>query len=597
MKDNRPLGMSQLDYLWVNFGNKTITSEISQQPSDDNILSEKAIASLIQNLQNSGVYIHSLMFDEDPLDPTMMRLTALSLDGSIITPVIRIPKEVHLSKFVGRTVTQVDVDNGCTYPVGSKILAITLTNGEEHIVSLEELNLVLTGGITDTIITEVNQGVVHSNLKIDRGNNTLSVVKLNKTGEGLYGTLNISSDNTGVDINNDNGALKINIPIGSTGYNLKVDNKTLDEYLNIPFKDPGTLYFISDRPYIYLGNRRYGVNIEPGDAPIVSLVYTPDTMTLAYKRSDESDIRLVQLGPVSEVQNGMLTKTQYNKILGLQKALDGIVDVKDYISTQVNTAGFILEWGDSTDTSRQLNLKNKYGDVISTVDVDKEIFLDFAESKKATAEDVYLAGKAGVTIQVGDQILILTLSSGDKIYTSINDLVDIYKTINTKSINLEINQSNELKADLNISEQDKILHIYQDGLAGHLQIVQSSDKVEFYGKTQTDQDKLGEIYLTNPVIKTIPAANVTKDIMSEYPPRYVDGKEYDRVINPINIGYPYLIINYVINNPDPAQCYTYNDYISLTNFIQSTSISPNPGNIITKDNNGLLYASLKIIDV
>ena len=85
--------------------------------------------------------------------------------------------------------------------------------------------------------------------------------------------------------------------------------------------------------------------------------------------------------------------------------------------------------------------------------------------------------------------------------------------------------------------------------------------------------------------------------MSEYPPRYVDGKEYDRVINPINIGYPYLIINYVINNPDPAQCHTYNDYISLTNFIQSTSISPNPGNIITKDNNGLLYASLKIIDV
>ena len=91
------------------------------------------------------------------------------------------------------------------------------------------------------------------------------------------------------------------MPIGTTGYSLKVDNMTLAEYMNIPIKDSGTLYFIIDVPYIFLGTRRYGVNIEPGDAPIVSLVYDPDTLTLAYKRSDESDIRLVKLGPVSEI--------------------------------------------------------------------------------------------------------------------------------------------------------------------------------------------------------------------------------------------------------------------------------------------------------
>jgi hypothetical protein len=78
--------------------------------------------------------------------------------------------------------------------------------------------------------------------------------------------------------------------------------------MNLVTKDPGTLYFIIDKPYIYLGSRRYGVNIEPGDAPIVSLVYDPSTMVLAYKRSDESDVRLVSLGPVSELSNGMMSK-------------------------------------------------------------------------------------------------------------------------------------------------------------------------------------------------------------------------------------------------------------------------------------------------
>jgi len=98
------------------------------------------------------------------------------------------------------------------------------------------------------------------------------------------------------------------IPLGTTGYNIKFQNLTLSEYLNIPIKDSGTLYFISDVPYIFLGSRRYGVNMEPGEAPIVSLVYDPDTMTLAYKRSDESDIRLISLGPASDIANGMMSK-------------------------------------------------------------------------------------------------------------------------------------------------------------------------------------------------------------------------------------------------------------------------------------------------
>lgn len=273
------------------------------------------------------------------------------------------------------------------------------------------------------------------------------------------------------------------MPIGTTGYNLKVDNLTLAEYMNIPFKDPGTLYFITDIPYIYLGNRRYGVNIEPGDAPIVSLVYDPETLTLAYKRSDESDIRLVKLGPVSDVQNGMMTKEQYAEHVKFRNALDDIISIKDYVSESVSKAKLTLEWGEVKARTKELILRNNFGDKVSSIDIDKENFLDFAESRKASLDDVVEAAKSGILLSEGEQIFVFTLTSGDKVYASVKELVDIYTAKNTKSIRLSINNSNEISADLNIGEEDKMLYIYDDGLAAHIQIVRQPGKVTFYGKT------------------------------------------------------------------------------------------------------------------
>lgn len=592
----RPQGMSQLDYLWLNFGGFQVANEVSPTPSEQTLLSEKAITALIKRLEASGSGITSLMYDRDPDNPGMMRLTGQAIDGSILT-VVRMPEEVHVVGFVGRRATQADIDNGFTYPVNSQVLAITLSNGDEYLVSLEELNLVVSGGETDTIFNEVTNGVVKSDVKFDRGNNELSVVKLKKSSSGLYANLAISEDETGIKLIKERGALKAQMPIGTTGYNLKVDTKTLAEYMNIPFKDPGTIYFITDVPYIFLGTRRYGVNIEPGDAPIVSLIYDPDTLTLAYKRADESDIRLVSLGPVSEIQNGMMSKEQYIELLKLKTALDGIVDVKDYVSEQVSTAGIALEWGEVGARTKQLLLKNGFGDIISTVEIDKENFLDFAESKKATVDDVVEAAKSGILISEGEQIFIFTLTSGDKVYASAKELVDIYTTRNTKSIRLQINSNNEISADLNISNEDKMLFIYNDGLASHIQIVREPGKVIFYGKTRTEDDKLGEFNLADPRIKTIFVSNITEEIAAEYPPRLIDGKDYDRLVNPVKLGEPYLIECFGNESVDPSKDFRYNDYISVLPMVNSFTLSPKEENILERDENGYLYASLKLIDV
>lgn len=592
----RPAGMSQLDYLWLNFGGRQIATEVSPNPSDDVLLSEKAITTLVQNLQNSGVAITSLMYDKDPDNPGMMRLTGQSINGSLVT-VVRMPEEVHVAGFVGRRATQADIDNGFKFPINSQLLAITLTNGEEFLVSLEELNLVITGGETDTIFNEVTNGVVKSDVKLDRGNNELSVVKVKKSSSGIYAHLEISDDETGIELVKERGALKARMPIGTTGYSLKVDTKTLAEYMNIPIKDSGTLYFITDVPYIFLGTRRYGVNIEPGDAPIVSLVYDPDTLTLAYKRADESDIRLIKLGPVSEIQNGMMTKEQYIELLKLKTALDGIVDVKDYVAQQVSTAGISLEWGEVKARTKELLLKNGFGDTISTIEVDKENFLDFAESRKATVDDVIEAAKSGILINEGEQIFIFTLTSGDKVYASVKELVDIYTAKNTKSIRIQISASNEISADLNISEEDKMLYIYDDGLASHIQIVRQPGKVIFYGKTRSEDNKLGEFNLADPRIKTIFISKATEDIVAEYPPRMIDGKEYDRLTNPIKLGEPYLVECFGNETGDPSKDFRYNDYISVLPMVNSFTLSPKEGNILSRDENGYLYASLKLIDV
>ena len=591
----RPQGMSQLDYLWLNFGGRRIENEASTTPQEDVLLTEKALTELIQKSTKGG--ITSLLFDDDPLDSTMTRLTGQTLDGSIIT-VVKMPKEVHVVSFVGRKATQADVDNGFKFPVGSKVLAITLSNGEELLVSLDELNLVISGGETDTIINEVGStGVVSSNLKLDKGNNTLSVVKLKTSNTGLYATLDLSQKNSGVVLSKEQDGLFAQIPLGTTGYNIKFQNLTLAEYLNIPIKDPGTLYFISDVPYIFLGSRRYGVNMEPGDAPIVSLVYDPETMTLAYKRSDESDIRLISLGPASDIANGMMSKEQYIELRTLKNALDGIVNVKDYVGTQVSKAAIKLEWGETVGTTRKLLLKNALNDILSTVDVDTENYLSFATSKVAEAEDVQAAAAQGVTVTEGQQILILTLTSGDKVYVSLQDLVDVYIGRNTKSINVSISKSNEISADLNISSEDKMLHIYRDGLKSNLQVVRKPGKVVIYGKTQTEEDKLGEFIVGDPLTQSIFVKSFTADTYKSYPPRRVDGKEYDQLTNPLIVGEPYLIMSFSLDTGDPSTSFVYNDYLSLQPMINSFTLSPEKGNMLERDENGYLYCSLKWIDV
>lgn len=586
----RPHGMSQLDYLWVNFGGYKISNEASSIPQEDVILTEQALTDLIQKSTSGG--ITALTFREHPTKTDTMELIGTSINGSVLT-VVEMPKEVHVQSFSHRTVTQTDIDNGAPYPINSEVLSIVLTNGIEYLVSLEELNLVIRGGDTDTISTNVTNGVVNSHLKIDAGNNSISVVEIKSNSNGIYSNLKISQKSTGLELTKEEDGLSGSIPLGTTGYSIKFDQMTLSQYQVLETKDPSTLYFITDKPYIYLGGTRYGVDMNPGEVPIVSLVYDADHMLLSYKKADGSDIQQIHMGPANEDTPGMMSTETYIELQELKKALDGIVNVKEYIAEEVSKAAFSIEFGDKSNGTKPLNLKNGKGDIISSVNIDVESYLEFGVSKIADAQDVEDSGGA---VQEGHQILVLTLTSGNKIYVDLNQLVDVYTGLNTKSITLSVS-NNQISADLNISEDDQILYIYDDGVRAHFQIVRQPGKILFYGKTQTDTDKLAEIQLADTVITTAFIEKATEETYTKYPPRYIDSKPYDQLTNPIVLGTPYFIIVFGSDTGDSSTSYQYNDYISINPILNTLVLSPNEGNIITRDENGYLYGSINWIEV
>ena len=586
----RPHGMSQLDYLWVNFGGYKVSNEASSIPQEDVILTEQALTDLIQKSTSGG--ITALAFREHPTKTDTMELTGTSINGSVLT-VVEMPKEVHVQSFSHRTVTQTDIDNGVPYPINSEVLSIVLTNGTEYLVSLEELNLVIRGGDTDTISTNVTNGVVNSHLKIDAGNNSISVVEIKSNSNGIYSNLKISQKSTGLELTKEEDGLSGRIPLGTTGYSIKFDQMTLSQYQALETKDPSTLYFITDKPYIYLGGTRYGVDMNPGEVPIVSLVYDADHMLLSYKKADGSDIQQIHMGPADENTPGMMSTETYIELQELKKALDGIVNVKEYIAEEVSKAAFSIEFGDESNGTKPLNLKNGKGDIISSVNIDVESYLEFGVSKIADAQDVE---DSGGTVQEGHQILVLTLTSGNKIYVDLNQLVDVYTGLNTKSITLSVS-NNQISANLNISEDDQILYIYDDGVRAHFQIVRQPGKILFYGKTQTDADKLAEIQLADTVITTTFIEKATGETYTKYPPRYIDSKPYDQLTNPIVLGTPYFIIVFGLDTGDSSTSYQYNDYISINPILNTLVLSPNEGNIITRDENGYLYGSINWIEV
>jgi len=152
--ENKPVDMSRLDWLWESYKSFNISNDVSAAPSDRIVLTEKAITDLIQNVSGGG--ITSLRFIKNPDDVTTMKLVGQSVNGTELTVVV-IPKEEHITSFVNRKVTQDDVNQGCTYAVGTNALVITTNLNKTYITKLTSGNVSISTD-ADNIITTGTDG-------------------------------------------------------------------------------------------------------------------------------------------------------------------------------------------------------------------------------------------------------------------------------------------------------------------------------------------------------------------------------------------------------------------------------------------------------
>lgn len=300
----RDNNMSQLDYLWTYFGKYKVSEQVSDNPSDENILTEKALLDFINASILSRKVVSTLLYRKSN-KPNTMEIVGVGTDGAEVTS-IEVPAEVHVEKFEIRLITQEDIEKGSEIPLDSKVLSLVLTNGTEFLVSLEQLNLEIQGYESDTIKTDVVNHVVKSDLKINKGNNTLSVVKIRTNNDGIWGDLEVSPKTTGVVLTKQVNGLEASIPIQNTENNIQFMQLTLEHYLGLATKDPGMVYFITDKPYIYLSGMRYGLDVQQGTYLITGLSFDQEKMALivSYLGKENEE---VPIGEATEDSNGLMT--------------------------------------------------------------------------------------------------------------------------------------------------------------------------------------------------------------------------------------------------------------------------------------------------
>ena len=569
-QNSRPRNMSQLDYLWTNYGGYQVGNTPSSTPQQNVILDELAVATMIKRATNGGIVY--LEYKEDPSDGGQMQLLGKAIDGQIVT-FCNMPKEVHVQSFTKRVVTSKDKDNGCTYPLNSIVLSIVLTNGKEFLVSLDSLDRVLKGAETKTTISEIIDGQVYTHVKVNK--QALSVIELTESTYGIQAQLNISPDKTGVQLVKGDNGLKARIPLGETGKHIKFDRLSLNAYMALANKDDATVYFISDRPYIYVGTQKYGVDAINGGTS--DLVYDREEMTLKYTNI-EGAIQTLYLGPASETDNGMLSKTDYAELQKLRSALDGIVNVKEYIDNKVNNLGTSIEYGDIQNNKRPLHLKNSKGSILSTVWTDVETYLASSTTRLANANDVIAAEKVGVSLEEGDKIIILTLTNGDKHFIKLQDLVIAQSFKNSNTI-LFSDNNGVISADLKLSD-NKILYVTENGLTANIQIKRDNGYINIYGQSMTETHLLGRFRSPEKeLVSGMFISNITEDHITNYPPSQVNWKSDEAIV----LGNDYYVLMYQDYESNNISNY----YISIAK--PTVRIADIEGNKLKSTEDGSLY--------
>lgn len=243
MKDNRKPGQSQLDYLWVNYAEFSVSKEPTENP--DQILTQGAINSILQEFH--GVSSVKVIEEGDN-----KILEVKNSDGKVFT--YPLPTSITITSFTKRQITQADRNKGCALPLNTWVYAIMLSDGNEYIAPIDKY----IGNSSEAIIVDVLENVIYAELKISNRN---SIVSLGIFDDGLSADLNISKDTEGISFEKKYDGLSANVVLQNSDKFIKFSLLTSEEYFNLVKEDQvdeTTMYFIKGSKYFYFGLYKMG---------------------------------------------------------------------------------------------------------------------------------------------------------------------------------------------------------------------------------------------------------------------------------------------------------------------------------------------------
>lgn len=128
--DRRKPGQSQLDYLWVTFGNYTVSSNLKEE---DSIPTSELVSELLESVKKEA--IHSLKI-------VGSRLIGYSISGTQIVSIDLPSASGSITDFGKRQVTAEDVANGCHFKEGQTVYYIEMGDGSLLMAEAEDSELV-----------------------------------------------------------------------------------------------------------------------------------------------------------------------------------------------------------------------------------------------------------------------------------------------------------------------------------------------------------------------------------------------------------------------------------------------------------------------
>lgn len=230
--------MSQLDWLWTNFGGIEKSSEIGSNP--EALVTEQAVRNYIANYLGLEIKLETI-----EVGNTIELL--LKDSQEIVLSKVSFNKGATIKTFDKFVSTQQDIENGIATEVG--ILYLKIEDSLDNVFYVELPNIVYVGSDTSTIQTTVKGNKIASLVKIDNPIVERSV-DLKTTSEGLRADLIIDPKST---ITIEKGEDGVSCHHYWQGEDQKIKFKALsiNEYLTLKKIDNGTLYFITDQPCIY----------------------------------------------------------------------------------------------------------------------------------------------------------------------------------------------------------------------------------------------------------------------------------------------------------------------------------------------------------